>query len=85
MRPTPNKSKSITSAFRHRSFCVHPNQKRPPDSRKHRRLVICTIIAAIIVWRGLTYDHGVADFTTASISIALAISLVFHRHRPDRL
>jgi len=40
-------------------------------------VLICTAIAAILIWRGLTYDHGVADFTTASMSVALALSLVF--------
>jgi len=39
-------------------------------------VLICTAIAVILVWRGLTYDHGVADLMTASLCIALALCLI---------
>ena len=40
-------------------------------------VLICTAIAAILIWRGLTYDRDIPDLTTYSLCVALAFSLVF--------
>ena len=45
--------------------------------RENLIVLICTLVAALLVWRGLTFDHGLTDLPTASICVALAISLVF--------
>ena len=51
--------------------------KRARRIRESTTLLICTAVAGILVWRGLTFDHGEADLTTAFFYIALAFSLIF--------
>jgi hypothetical protein len=44
--------------------------------RRNLLILLCTLAGIYLVWRGLTYDHGVGDMLTSVMCIALALCLV---------